>query len=80
MTTGTIISRWQAAAGRAAQSTLADRWRSTMQDLMAAREQYRELRDAPRPNVSAVRKAAQRMHDLDQLRGVLTRELQDLPE
>ena len=48
--------RWQAAATTASSSTLADR---------------RQIYDAEVTNVSALRKAAQRLHDLGQLRKAL---------
>lgn len=79
MTLVAATARWHAAAGQAAQSTLAERWRRTTQELLSIREQYLALRDSTQPNVAAIRKAAQRMHDLDQLRSVLTRELEGLP-
>jgi hypothetical protein len=54
---------------------LGARWRSTLEALEAARVEYGALYAARVIDVSAVRKAAQRMHDLEQLRAVLAREL-----
>ena len=58
---------------RAAQQTLPARWRSTLAALGSARFEYRRLRAAL--DVRALRRAAQRIHDLEQLRAVLSREL-----
>jgi len=67
--------RWRAAVTRAARDTLSVRWHSTLAALQAARLEYRELHAAPSTDVRALRKAAQRIHDLEQLRAVLAREL-----
>jgi hypothetical protein len=58
---------------RAAQQTLPARWRSTPPALESARFEYRRLRAAL--DVRALRKAAQRIRDLERLRAVLSREL-----
>jgi hypothetical protein len=63
--------RWQAAATTAATTTLADRWQITTRQWLEAKAEYRALYDAEVTNVSALRKAAQRLHDLGQLRKVL---------
>jgi hypothetical protein len=63
--------RWQAAATTAPPGTLADRWQITTRQWLEAKAEYRALYDAEVTNVSALRKAAQRLHDLAQLRKVL---------
>ena len=63
--------RWQAAATSASSSTIADRWQITTRQWLEAKAEYRALYDAEITNVSALRKAAQRLHDLGQLRKVL---------
>ena len=68
-------SRWRAALSAAARQTLAARWHSTMHSLRVARLQYRALYAADEADVGALRKAAQRIHDLEQLRSVLAGEL-----
>jgi hypothetical protein len=65
------VDRWQAAATSASSTTLADRWRITTRQWLEAKAEYRALYDAEVTNVSALRKAAQRLHDLGQLRKVL---------
>ena len=70
-----IAGRWQAALGQAAQRTLAARWRITLEALDAARREYRALCEAAAIDVRALRKAAQRMYDLEQLRTVLAHEI-----
>jgi hypothetical protein len=71
------VQRWRAALSHAARQTLLARWRSTVEALGAARLEYRTLHGAPPAavDVRALRKAAQRVHDLEQLRAVLAREL-----
>jgi len=69
------LARWRAAVARAARQTLAARWRSTLEALEAARVEYGALHAAAAIDVRALRKAAQRVHDLEQLRAVLAREL-----
>lgn len=61
---------------QAARQTLGARWRSTLEALESAHREYRTLPAAAAIDVRALRKAAQRVHDLEQLRAVLTRELQ----
>jgi hypothetical protein len=75
MSATTILARWRAALSQAAQQTLPARWRSTVAALEAARLEHRRLRSANVTDVRALRKAAQRIHDLEQLRVVLAREL-----
>lgn len=75
MSQAPILARWRAAVTRAAQQTLGARWRSTLEALEAARLEYSLLHTAAVIDVRAVRKAAQRVHDLEQLRAVLAREL-----
>jgi hypothetical protein len=71
------VQRWREALSQAARQTLLARWRSTVEALGAARLEYRMLYRAPPATVDvrALRKAAQRVHDLEQLRAVLAREL-----
>jgi len=71
----TRTGRWQAALSRAASRTLAARARATLEALQAAQLEYRRLYGAAVTDVRALRKAAQRVHDLEQLRSVLAREL-----
>jgi len=71
----TTAGRWQAALSQAARQTLAARWRGTLEALDAARGEYRALYGAAAIDVRALRKAAQRVHDLEQLRTVLAHEL-----
>lgn len=66
-----ISDRWQTAATSASSSTLADRWQITNRQWLEAKAEYRALYEAEVTNVSALRKAAQRLHDLSQLRKVL---------
>jgi hypothetical protein len=68
--------RWKSAAKQAARQTLAARWVSTGEALQAAREEYRTLHTAAPVDVRALRKAAQRVHDLEQLHWVLTQDLE----
>ena len=70
-------SRWKDTVVAAAQDALAVRWHIVTEELLMARAEYLALLEAERPNVSAVRRAAQRLHDLQQQCGVLTRELQE---
>lgn len=67
--------RWRAALSQAARETLAARWRGTLEALDSARREYRALHGAAAIDVRALRKAAQRVHDLEQLRAVLAHEL-----
>lgn len=67
--------RWRAALSQAARASLAARARATLEALHAARLEHRALYAAPETDVRALRKAAQRVHDLEQLRAVLAREL-----
>jgi hypothetical protein len=67
--------RWRAALMQAARQTLTARWRSTLEALESARTEYGALRSGVTLDVRALRKAAQRVHDLEQLRAVLAREL-----
>ena len=62
------LVRWRAAVTQAARS------RSTLEALEAARFEFGALlHTAARMDVRAVRKAAQRVHDPEQLRAVLAR-------
>jgi len=67
--------RWRAAVTQAARQTLTARWRSTLDALESARHEYGALRACITLDVKALRKSAQRIHDLEQLRAVLAREL-----
>lgn len=63
--------RWQTAATNASSGTISDRWQITTRQWLEAKAEYRALYDAEVTNVTALRKAAQRLHDLGQLRKVL---------
>jgi hypothetical protein len=63
--------RWQTAATTASTGTLADRWQITTRQWLEAKAEYRALYEAEVTDVAALRKAAQRLHDLGQLRKVL---------
>ena len=69
------FNRWRCAVSQAARQVLTARWRSTLDGLESARAEYRQLYAATAVDVRAVRKAAQRIHELEQLRLVLAREL-----
>ena len=75
MSQETIHSRWQAAASAAAQQALSVRWRTSVNALWAAQLEYRLLYSAQKIDIRALRKAAQRIHDLEQLRNALERNL-----
>ena len=60
---------------QAARQMLTARWRSTLDALENARADYGQLYAAAIIDVRAIRKAAQRIHELEQLRLVLAREL-----
>jgi hypothetical protein len=60
---------------QAARQMLTARWRSTLDALEGARADYGHLYAAAIIDVRAIRKAAQRIHELEQLRLVLAREL-----
>jgi hypothetical protein len=75
MSQAPTLTRWRAALTQAARRTLGARWRSTLDALEAAQAEYRALYRASAVDVRALRKAAQRIHDLEQLRSVLAREL-----
>jgi hypothetical protein len=70
-----VHSRWKAALSAAARQTLAARWRSTVHALRVAELDYRALYSADEVDIQALRKAAQRIHDLKQLRAVLAGEM-----
>ncbi len=72
-----IPFRWKMAAAQAAQRTLAARWRSTAEALERAKLEYRNLHSSIAIDVRALRKSAQRVHDLEQLHSVLARELRE---
>ena len=72
-------SRWQAALSAAAQRTVAVRWRSTVNALRTAQLEYRSLYSAEAIDIQALRKAAKRIYDLEQLRTVLAAELGGKP-
>jgi hypothetical protein len=69
------FSRWRVAVSQAARQVLTARWRSTLDALGSARAEYGALYAAAAVDVRAMRKAAQRIHELEQLRLVLAREL-----
>ena len=64
-------NRWQTAATTASTTSVADRWQITTRQWLEAKAEYRTLYDAEITDVTALRKAAQRLHDLTQLRKVL---------
>jgi hypothetical protein len=68
-------ARWHTALSRAASRTLAARARATLEALQAAQLEYRRLYVDAVTDVRALRKAAQRVHDLEQLFRVLAHEL-----
>jgi hypothetical protein len=70
-----ILARWRSAVMQAARLTLKARWRSTFEALARARSEYAALRAAAAIDVRAMRKAAQRVHDLEQMRAVLAHQL-----
>jgi hypothetical protein len=70
-----VLTRWRATLTQAARRTLGARWRSTLDALEAAQVEYQALSRAAAIDARALRKAAQRIHDLEQLRAVLAREL-----
>ena len=74
-----IHSRWKAALSAAAHQTLAARWRSTVHALRLAELEYRALYSAHEVDIQALRKTAQRIHDLTQLRTVLAGEIGGKP-
>ncbi len=74
-----VHSRWKAALSAAAHHTLTARWHSATHALRLAELQYRELYSADEVDIQALRKAAQRIHDLKQLRTVLAGELGGKP-
>jgi hypothetical protein len=69
------FNRWRTAVSVAGRQVLAARWRITVDALSAARLEYRRLHAAATIDVRAVRKAAQRVQELEELRDVLAREL-----
>ncbi len=75
-----IHSRWKAALSAAAHQTLAARWRSTVHALRLAELEYRALYSAHEVDIQALRKAAQRIHDLKQLKAVLAGEFGGKPD
>ena len=74
-----IHSRWKAALSAAAHQTVAARWRSTVHALRLAELDYRALYSADEVDIQALRRAAQRIHALKQLRAALAGELGDQP-
>ena len=66
--------RWK---DRAVAAALAARWHTVTRDLLIARAEYLAQLEADVPDVSTLRKTAQRLHDLQQQSGVLSRELQE---
>lgn len=74
-----VHSRWKAALSAAARQTLGARWRSTIHALRAAELEYRALYSAEPVDIRALRKTAQRIHDLEQQRRALAGELGGKP-
>ena len=75
MSQAATLTRWRDTLSQAARRTLGARWRSTLHALEAAQIEYHALYRAPAVDVRALRKVARRIHDLEQLRAVLAREL-----
>ena len=73
------LSRWRATVTQAARQVLSARWRSTLEALEMARAEYGRLHGAETIDVRAVRKAAHRVYELEQLRTILARELLRAP-
>ena len=69
------LARWRAAVSQAAHSALPARWHATLAALEVARTEYGRLYTGLVTDVRAVRKAAQRVQDLEQLRVVLAHEM-----
>ena len=67
--------RWRTAVSHAARDVLTARFRSTLEALESARADYMRKRLAAGIDVRALRKAAQRVNDLEQLRTVLAHDL-----
>jgi hypothetical protein len=74
MSKETIHSRWQAAVSAAARQALSVRWRTTTNALRAAQLEYRSLYSADEVDIRALRKAAQRIEELERLRDALERD------
>ena len=74
------FSRWQAHALAAAESTLAIRWRLVNEEWLTAKADYYGQLHREFVDIRALRKSAKRLHDLQQQRGVLARELEELPQ
>ena len=75
MTCLPALTRWRIALAHAARRSLAARCRSTLEALEAARTEYRRMHCATAVDAGALRKAAQRVRALEQLRAALAREL-----
>ncbi len=75
MSQAAALGRWKATVTQAARQVLLARWRSTLEALEAARAEYGRLHGAEAIDVRSVRKAAQRVHELEQLRTILAYEL-----
>ena len=69
--------RWKNTVVAAARDALAARWHMVTEELLIARAEHLAQLEAGVTDVSALRRAAQRLHDLQQQCGVLTRELQE---
>ena len=72
---GCGFNRWRSAVTMAGREVLAARWRITVDALNDARAEYRRLYGEASIDVRAVRKVAQRVQELEELRAVLAREL-----
>ena len=79
MSQDTTPSRWKAALTDPTRESLSVRWRTATSALRAAELEYRSLYAADEVDIRALRKAAQRIHDLEQLRSVLAGELGGKP-
>lgn len=69
------LARWHSAVTRAARQVLTARWRGTLEALDAARAEHGSLHALAVVDVRAVRKASQRIQELEQLRIALAREM-----
>ncbi len=79
MSEAPALSRWRATVTQAARQVLFARWRSTLEALEEARAEYGRLHVAQAIDVRFVRKAAQRVHEREQLRTILAYELHGAP-
>jgi hypothetical protein len=60
------------------ESALANRWRLTTERLVEARSQFRLLNEAESMDISAMRRVARLVHDLELERNALARAMEQL--